>query len=980
VTSRRRSSALVAGLALVVLVLVGAAAGSASALGGTDGTPVVTRLGVPANDLAFDQASNTLYASVPSRAGALGNRVVAIDPATGAVRDSVFVGSEPGRLALSADGQYLYVGLNGAAAVRRVALPSLTPGLQFSLGADSIFGPYLVEDMAVLPDNPNAVAVSRMNVGFSPRHGGVAIYDNGVKRTDETPRHTGSNVIEFGSSPGRLYGYNNETTEFGFRRMNVGPTGVSTVDATQNLISGFGVDIEFGGDKVFSTTGRVIDPESRTLLGTFSGANGPVEPDLAHGKVFYLSSGNLQAFDPATYTPLQSFPISGISGSASSLVTIGRSDLAFRTSGDQIFLVHFQAAPDTTPPAVSTPADVDVDATGPAGAVVDYATPSATDDVDGPVPVDCTPAPGATFPIGTSIVVCTAHDAAGNSAAATFRITVRAAAPQVGSLALPTNDLVFDPRVRLLYASVPSRAGALGNRVVAIDPATGGIGASVFVGSEPGKLALSADGQFLYVALNGAAAVRRVDLPSFTAGLQFSLGSDPFFGPYLAEDMEVLPGNPHAVAVSRMNTGVSPRHAGVAIYDDGVKLSTETVRHTGSNVITFGSLPGRLYGYNNETTEFGFRRMAVGSTGVSVVDATQNLITGFGTDIEFAAGEVFATSGRVIDPESLTMLGTFPVAVGGPIEPDVAHGKVFLVSSGAVQEFDASTFTRRQSFPISGVSGNPSSLVNIGRSDLAFRTSGDQVFLVRFQAGPDTTPPALVAPADISVDATSASGAVVSYTTPTAVDDVDGAVPVDCVPASGSTFPVGTTTVTCTASDSAGNTSTATFTVTVRPDTTAPVLTVPSNITVDATSPAGTAVGYTASAVDNVDGTVPVSCTRSSGAIFPIGTTTVTCTATDSSGNSSSAVFTVTVRGALDQIAALDADVVLLPDEKLGKSLDSKLDAATAALQAGQTSRACARLADFISLVRTHSGEKIPEATATAWIASATRIRAVIGC
>nr|MBA3498916.1 PxKF domain-containing protein [Deltaproteobacteria bacterium] len=51
--------------------------------------------------------------------------------------------------------------------------------------------------------------------------------------------------------------------------------------------------------------------------------------------------------------------------------------------------------------------------------------------------------------------------------------------------------------------------------------------------------------------------------------------------------------------------------------------------------------------------------------------------------------------------------------------------------------------------------------------------------------------------------------------TPTSKDQIDGVRPVNCVPASGSLFPVGTTQVTCTATDASGNTGTRTFPVTV---------------------------------------------------------------------------------------------------------------------------------------------------------------------
>src|SRR5205807_2476078 len=97
------------------------------------------------------------------------------------------------------------------------------------------------------------------------------------------------------------------------------------------------------------------------------------------------------------------------------------------------------------------------------------------------------------------------------------------AASGVRQLALAANDLVYDPGTRQIYASVPSSAGSTGNSITAIDPVSGALGSPVFVGSEPDKLALSDDNQYLYVGLDGAAAVRRFDLASQTAGPQFSL-------------------------------------------------------------------------------------------------------------------------------------------------------------------------------------------------------------------------------------------------------------------------------------------------------------------------------------------------------------------------------------------------------------------------------------------------------------------------
>jgi len=213
----------------------------------------------------------------------------------------------------------------------------------------------------VLPGNPQAIAVSRRYFGLSPRHAGVAIYDNGVQRPNTTPGHTGSNVIEFSQSASVLYGYNNETTEFGFRRMTVDSSGVTVLDVFDSfmgdLISGFGVDIEFDAGRIYTTSGRAIDPGSRTVVGTFKNSGSLVRPDSGLRRVFFLSSaGSSQAtlleFDLDTFQFIKSVTLDGLVTGANfpfsqftSLVRWGSDGLAFRTAGGQVFLVRSSSVP-----------------------------------------------------------------------------------------------------------------------------------------------------------------------------------------------------------------------------------------------------------------------------------------------------------------------------------------------------------------------------------------------------------------------------------------------------------------------------------------------------------------------------------------------------------------------------------------------------------------------------------------------------------
>ena len=185
-------------------------------------------------------------------------------------------------------------------------------------------------------------------------------------------------------------------------------------------------------------------------------------------------------------------------------------------------------------------------------------------------------------------------------------LATAASGADIRTIQLATNDLIYDPGTGRIYASVPGRApGGIGNSIVAIDPETGTIGPPVFVGSEPGRLARSDDGRFLYVGLDGAGAVRRFDLGTQTPGLQFPLGSDQFFGARIAHDIQVLPGSPHAVAVAMGYRTVYPQFAGVAIFDNGVARPTVIPDFASSrgqevNRLIFSDSAAHPYGHSTE--------------------------------------------------------------------------------------------------------------------------------------------------------------------------------------------------------------------------------------------------------------------------------------------------------------------------------------------------------------------------------------------
>jgi hypothetical protein len=159
-------------------------------------------------------------------------------------------------------------------------------------------------------------------------------------------------------------------------------------------------------------------------------------------------------------------------------------------------------------------------------------------------------------------------------------------------------------------------------------------------------------------------------------------------------------------------------------------------------------------------------------------------------------------------------------------------------------------------------------------------------------------------------------------------------------------------------------------------DTTPPQLTTPGDLTVDATGPGGAAVSFTVTAADVDDQAGPVSCNPPSGSTFTIGQTTVTCQSADTHSNTGSAQFTVTVRGAVDQLRAEIAGLAGVG----GGSFATQLQAALDAVGANKVQSACGTLAAFANHVQAQAGKQLTLARAAQLFADAGRIGAVLGC
>ncbi|HET7612607.1 MAG TPA: hypothetical protein VFK26_01680 [Gemmatimonadaceae bacterium] len=296
-------------------------------------------LDIPANFLIYDKISDRIYASVPPGAAANPNSVIAIDPSSEQVAGTVAVGGGPSIIALSPEGQTLWVGLDSVNQIRRIDIPSLTASTTIVLGSE-----IRAQDIRVKPGEPATIAVHKTNF-ITVNSVGTVMYVNGNQLPSTPPQYTANTSLAFNESGTFLYGYNGENTEFGFHTMQVRPDGLTLLATTTGLFDQFNANIEYAAGRVYSTNGVVVDAERRLKIGTFTSPSGSVRavyPDPVLGRIFQLIDNTINVYDMNTFGFLGSVSLPAavnFDRNRETLVRFASDGLAFR-DGNKIYLVR----------------------------------------------------------------------------------------------------------------------------------------------------------------------------------------------------------------------------------------------------------------------------------------------------------------------------------------------------------------------------------------------------------------------------------------------------------------------------------------------------------------------------------------------------------------------------------------------------------------------------------------------------------------
>ncbi len=267
-------------------------------------------LALKAKDLVWDAARQVIYVAIPSDAAENANTIGVLDPVTGTFQSYAPVGANPRRLHLSADGQYLYVGLRGESTIQRLALPSMALDLTIPIGAGT--GNQLFAwEFHTSPDSSRTLAVIRADMSNNAID--LVVYDDDVKRpTGLSSTLYAEKVSSFQWDSGtRIFGFHGPNSTAS--QIQVDPDGVR-MTASQQIADVTDRAAHLLNGRMYTQLGRVYDALTFAQIGTFPlnlavGSNSVLALDPDRQKAFFVVPGGVKAFDANSREADGSIPV-----------------------------------------------------------------------------------------------------------------------------------------------------------------------------------------------------------------------------------------------------------------------------------------------------------------------------------------------------------------------------------------------------------------------------------------------------------------------------------------------------------------------------------------------------------------------------------------------------------------------------------------------------------------------------------------------
>jgi len=661
---------------------------------------------LPIDGLAqvYDPANGLIHAITSATSSSYPQSLISIDPATAQVVASTPLSSVPWTLAVSADGQYLYVMATAMGSpVQRYTVSGLVPDLSIPLSSSGY-----AQGLSVSSASPTTIAVTSMvTVGNNPSQSQLQIFDGATPRANSflapfvpvavtllSPVWTADNtgILVPGSG------------------INVFAVDARGVSLTKVVPVGGPFDGSLHGNVFYDNDGNVIDTAGPVaLLGQIADHGKPIPSqyveNLAIGKSFTLDSDEFQNRYLTSYSATQFYAIdsvqiplaNGLSGPSGGNVILWGTDGVAWNEGGSLVVAHGSFAQ----------------------------------------------AGGLLAPIQSLPVIAGGSLVSGKSAGATYTMYDIAA-----------NDIAADTCGNL-HAAIADNATYFPNSVLTFDATSGAVAASNYAASQPTFLAVADDCTAIYAGVLNSNSLVRLGLPALTSTAVIPLTQSPPAGAItmplpFAQSISVAPGNADTIAVTLNFHGslCNGSDYGLAIFDGNTRRPNVFTTQSGPKAVAWGKDTSTLY----EEDWDGIKSLTVDATGAGqptllVPYATlegDTDIYDLSTNLYFdpAKTRVLSGDGAAYDTALATSakLPVKPVINGngcnlfGAVTTDRHTGKVFYAQfntdddSISVISFDSQSLSQSDQMKIPKPSGmvtmgGPIRLVRLNATGVALMTN-----------------------------------------------------------------------------------------------------------------------------------------------------------------------------------------------------------------------------------------------------------------
>ena len=644
---------------------------------------------VVATDVAWEPHRNLLYVAMSSLSSVAPNAVLAFDPVSGAVTNSGFIGSEPASISPSDDGAYLYVGFSACQQAQRLELPSLSPDMQFSTvvfdgnGGAYSGSPMYSLQVAAAPGLSGTFGLLTVFTQGLSGTGSIIVYDSSTPRWGLGLGGSGApsaNAFAWGADAATLLSIirNAPGDAANFLLYGIGPTtwGIATeADSVPFLENG----LSFAGGLVYGDSGKVLDPRSGLIEGGYLPDNDSsivdtaIAPDIATGRVFIAlddmyESVSVLSFNLSTFAPISTAAIP-VRGRVKKIIRWGVDGLALILKDGRLILIN---GPFVAPGGSATAASI----------------------------------PGATT---NPVLAFTPAQVFAPVAAA---------------------DIAADPTHNRVFASIPATSAIHPQSIATLDPVSGAVLGYTDLTINPGVVAVSGDGHYLYVAASDSPVIQRWILPQMTLDIPIPLGAAPQF----ADDVVVAPGSPNTIVVALQNPEFVPPTGPIQVFDDAVARQT-SIPYQG-DWADWGAAGTNLYTFENQSSGFTMRQYAVGLNDATLSNATPQSLSSrasfpfpFSTKFKVAGEIAYGETGVVWNPATRGIDGTFAVTSPAPVVVDLTVHRAYFATPGVIEAFDSLHYTVALYATVNSTN-TVTRLVQMGPGAFALRTTAGEVVLL----------------------------------------------------------------------------------------------------------------------------------------------------------------------------------------------------------------------------------------------------------